>query len=177
VEELQESPSLLKQQNDQLRETVHTLAGRLEEAVEEMEDMVSKEEVDKMEFMFSDTVTRLSTRVVQLENKHKNNEQSVNKRMDDCGGALDFDALSVGSSSTHNTNNTKMGVGGGGRAAGGGVRGIAQIQSSGRGAKKGSEAGAGTGLVYSASTESAIGSSHPSSSAKDKNLSKAYGKR
>ena len=93
-----------------------------------------------MEFMFSDTVTRLSTRVVQLENRHKNNEQIVNRNLDDCGGALDFDSLSVASTGSKLTNSRLQ--------PGGRIR-VPPVENN---SNK-----SGTGLVYSASTESVIG--------------------
>ena len=157
IDELQEKSNLLQEQNSELKEAVQMLANRLEEAMEEMDQMVSKEEVEKMEFMFSDHITRLSSRVVQLENKRKNQDLETTKMLDDCGGALDFGSLSVSSSSKpikKQTNNSK--------AATGGVRGIAHIQA---GSKRKSgaadtnsntAAGRSTGLVFSASSESVV---------------------
>jgi hypothetical protein len=115
------------------------LANRLEEAILEMENMVSKEEVEKMEFMFSDTVTRLSTRVVQLENKQKSNERSAIKALDDCGGALDFDAIGRDASNNGQKNSSKL-------QPGGRVRPPNSDSSS-----------AQQGLMFSASTESMLG--------------------
>lgn len=46
-----------------------------------------------MEFLFSDTISRLWSRVAQLESRHKAAERASSQRLDDCGGALNFDAL------------------------------------------------------------------------------------
>lgn len=158
IEDLRESPSELQSQNDKLKVTVQLLSGRLEEAVEEMESMVSREEVEKMEFMFSDTVTRLSTRVVQLENKYKNNDYNANKRLDDCGGALDFDALSISSSKGPNVKPSGGGRSGGQLQPGGRVR-VPSLPEGGPSPYATAAGGRGTGLVYSASNESVLGSS------------------
>ena len=97
-----------------------------------------------MEFLFSDTVTRLSTRVVQLENKQKNTEKAINKQLDDCGGALDFDSYSAD-----------------GRIPGKG----AQILPGGRikNNLSGAETPNASGLKFSASTESILGGKNSSS--------------
>jgi hypothetical protein len=46
-----------------------------------------------MEFLFSDTISRLWSRVAQLESRHRAAERAASQRLDDCGGGLNFDAL------------------------------------------------------------------------------------
>ena len=99
-----------------------------------------------MEFLFSDTVTRMSTRVIQLENRMKQNERDSTKHLDDCGGALDFDHLdSVGKTDDKpRAGGAKLAV----LQPGGRVR----VDHSGSG-----QASQGSGLVYSASGNSILG--------------------
>lgn len=164
IEELQSDPLELQAQNEKLKETVQMLAERLEEAVEEMESMVSRDEVEKMEFMFSDTVTRLSTRVVQLENKYKNNEHSSNKKLDDCGGALDFDTMSDTSSKAPLIKPAAGGKSSARLQPGGKLRtASSQYQSAGNSNSVYAVGSKGTGLVHSASTESVLGGSSSTS--------------
>lgn len=168
IEEMQEGPNHLLLQNEKLKETVQMLTDRLEEAVDEMEQMVSREEVEKMEFMFSDTVTRLSTRVVQLENKYKNNENNTNKRLDDCGGALDFDSLSEMSSKVPASKPLAGSRGAAKLQPGGRVR-VPTIQQENTAGSSYVAGGVtpvrGSGLVYSASSESMLGNITPNGKA------------